>query len=154
MTAVEIVMDHIPDSSDFTETRYIAARARLHSGVFITFRPTDIMQSAMLLEVRSRVNEAKFVEVLVRELSKRITDWSLTMLANPSDPTSGEMVPMPVTEKFVKTLRPILLNRIFDIVIWGADGGDVPPDQIEPVTGNQDEFESRLQSMLEATAAS
>lgn len=150
----EIVLDYVPDTSDFTETRYIAARARLHSGVFISFRPVDIMQRAMLLEVRSRVNEAKFVEVLVRELSKQITEWSLTMLANPSDPASGEMVPMPVTEKYVKTLRPILLNRMLDIVIWGADGGDVPPDQIETVTSGGDEFESRIQSMLEQSAAS
>jgi hypothetical protein len=153
MAQTSICLDYVPDTSDFTETRYIAGRERLHSGVFVTFRPFDIMQRATLLEVRNRTaNEVKFLEILIRELTKRVTGWSLTMPAIPSDPKS-EQVPMPIEEKYVRSLKPALLNRMLDIVIWSADGGDVPPDGIE-TSVSSDEFENRIQEMLSQSAAS
>ncbi|MFO0383791.1 MAG: hypothetical protein ACK506_18995 [Pirellula sp.] len=153
MSQTAICLDYVPDSSDFTETRYIAPRERLHSGVFVTFRPCDIMQRATLLEVRNRTgNEIKFLEILIRELTKRVTQWSLTMPSVPTD-LKSEPIPMPIEEKYVRSLRPVLLNRMLDIVVWSADGGDVPPDGEQSVA-TTDEFESRIQAMLSQSAAS
>lgn len=153
MAQSAICLDYVPAEGDFTETRYIAARERLHSGVFVSFRPMDIMGRAMLVEVRNRTeNEVKFLEILIKELTKRVTGWSLTMPAIPSDPKS-EQVPMPIEEKYVRALKPALLNRMLDVVIWSVDGGDVPPDGIE-TSDSPDEFESRIQAMLSQSAAS
>jgi hypothetical protein len=153
MAQSAICLDYVPAEGDFTETRYIAARERLHSGVFVTFRPFDIMQRAMLVEVRNRTaNEVKFLEILIKELTKRVTGWSLTMPAIPTDPKS-EHIPMPIEEKYVRSLKPALLNRMLDMVVWSADGGDVPPNGEQSVA-TTDEFESRIQAMLSQSAAS
>lgn len=153
MSQTSICLDYIPPDSDFSDTRFIAGRERLHSAVTFEFRPMDILGRAMLMEVRSRSgNEVKFLEVLIRELSKRLVSWSLTMPSNAANPQAGQ-VPMPIDEKHLRRLRPVLLNRMFDIVIWQADPGDIPPEGIE-TSGDTDEFESRVQAMLSQSAAS
>lgn len=152
MTNSVVVLDYVPDIEGYAETRYIAPRARLHSGVFVTFKPINVIERALLLEVRSKVSEMKYVEVLLSELSKRLKSWTLTMPSIPTDPRSAQ-VPMPIDLKYIKLLKPILLHRLFDIVIWGSEGGDEPPTGIEPCT-SQDEFDARLKEMLDQSAAS
>ncbi len=105
------------------------------------------MKRAMLVEVRKRTNEEKFTEILIRELTSHLVSWSLQMRSNIKDQNSA-LVSMPIEAAFVKRLRIPLLLRMFDIVIWGADGGDPFPAETQEAE-SPDDFEKRMKAMLE-----
>ena len=140
-------LDYIPDDDGYTEERFISGIPRLYNATTIRFRPLDIMKRAMLVEVRKRTNEEKFTEILIRELTSHVVSWSLKMRSNIKDPQS-ELVPMPIQTSFVKTIRIPLLLRMFDIVIWGADGGDPFPADTQEA-GEPDDFEKRMKQLLD-----
>jgi hypothetical protein len=140
-------LDYIPDDDGYSEERFISGIPRLYSATTIRFRPVDIMKRAMLVEVRKRTNEEKFTDVLLRELTSHLVSWSLQMRSNIKDNDSA-LISMPIQLAYVKRLRIPLLLRMFDIVIWGADGGDpFPLESLE--AGEPDDFEKRMKAMLE-----
>lgn len=140
-------LDYIPDDDGYTEERFISGIPRLYNATTIRFRPLDIMKRAMLIEVRKRTNEEKFTEILIRELTSHLVSWSLQMRSNIKDQNSA-LVSMPIEASFVKRLRIPLLLRMFDIVIWGADGGDPFPAETQDAE-SPDDFEKRMKAMLE-----
>jgi hypothetical protein len=105
------------------------------------------MKRAMLLEVRRRTNEEKFTEILIQELTKHLVSWSIKMRSNIKD-SESPLVPMPIEKSFVKTIRIPLVLRMFDIVLWGVDGGDQFPSEVEDKSSD-DDFEKRMKAILE-----
>lgn len=140
-------LDYIPDDDGYTEERFISGVPRLYNATTIRFRPLDIMKRAMLIEVRKRTNEEKFTEILIRELTSHLVSWSLKMRSNIKD-TKSPSVAMPIEAGFVKRIRIPLLLRMFDIVIWGADGGDPFPAERDE-DGEVDDFEKRMKAIIE-----
>lgn len=141
------VLDYVPNDDGYTEERYIRGVPRIYNATTISFRPFDVMKRAMLLEVRRRTNEEKFTEILIQELTKHLVSWSIKMRANIKDPESP-LVPMPIDRQHVKMIRIPLVLRMFDIVLWGVDGGDPFPSEVEE-SANDDDFDKRIKALLE-----
>jgi hypothetical protein len=125
MTHVPPLLDYIPNDDDgYTLDAYIESVPRLHNSVRVSYRPTEILERAVLIEI-NRASTEKDVSVRFAELlEKKITKWDIQQRTK-----DGVLVPLPISKANVLRLKPSLWLRLLNIVLWGSDGGDVDPGQ-------------------------
>jgi hypothetical protein len=136
------ILDYYPTDDDgYTLEAYISERPLLHSAVRIKYRPTPVMDRALLIDVNRQVNEKRFAKHLSDWLADHIVSWDLK-----SQKPDGTFEPMPIDTKAVLSIKPQLWLRLVNIVCWGSDGGDPDPDWTDEETVSDAERE--LQAVM------
>ena len=113
---------HIILDDGYTVTRYIAGIERLYGAVRVTFRPASAEQLEafrMKLSSDDGVGNAKKI---AEATAMRIVSWNVR---------DRDGKPAEVSAKVVRSLQTRLQARFVSVVLWGADGGDVDPEEGE-----------------------
>jgi len=117
------LLDYIPDDDGYTLDAYIGPLQMLHNAIRFSYRPVDILERAIFVEVNRSGSEkdvnSKFAEVM----AKKVTEWDIQQRTK-----DGTLIPLPVTRNNILRLKPSLWVRMLNIVLWGVDGGDLDPD--------------------------
>jgi hypothetical protein len=136
-----VLLDYIPEDDGYTLDAYIAGRLALHNPVRITYRPTDSITRAVLVNVvQGSQKEREILKHLAAYLQTRIVSWSI------QEVTEGVTRTLPITAANLLRLKPFLWERLCDIVIWGRSGGDADPSI--PKTVEEDEFDEEFAAVL------
>lgn len=119
-----VVLDYIPlDDDGYTIEAYISAKPLIHSAVRLSYRPTPVIERALLLDVAKQTDEKRFTRHLSEWVVRHVVTWDITQKL-----PDGTVVPFEKTVQNVMSLKPSLWRRIVDIVCWGSDGGDSDPE--------------------------
>jgi hypothetical protein len=138
-----VVLDYIPSDDDgYTIDAYIAPKMLIHNAVRITYRPTPVMDRALLLDVAKQVDEKRFTRHLSEWVVRHLVTWDVTKTL-----ADGTVVPLEKTVQAVMNLKPALWRRVVDIVCWGSDGGDSDPEW--SISESLTDAERELQAVLE-----
>ena len=116
------LLNYFPDDDGYTLDAYIAPTARLTTAVRFSYRPTEIVDRALLWEVNTKHSEKEVSKKFAEVLATKIVKWDIEMMG-----PDKVLVPMPINVSSILRLKPALWIRILNIVIWGVDGGDVDP---------------------------
>ena len=118
------LLDYIPmDDDGYTLEAYISARPLLHNAVRIKYRPTPVMERALLIDVSRQVDEKRFAKHMAGWVAEHLVSWDLKIRSE-----DGTLTTMPIDAKSVISVKPQLWLRLVNIVCWGTDGGDTDPD--------------------------
>jgi hypothetical protein len=109
----------ICDDDGYTLTRYIEARERMYPALRISFRPVLPIERAKVFERRQAATEEQALLALSVVASKRLVSWNAVN-------RNGEA--LPITPANIALLHPLLQNRVYNIVIFATEGGDVDPE--------------------------
>lgn len=121
-------LDYIPHNQ-YTEPGYIAARPPAHRALRFKFVP-------MMGEQRDKINAAyregqgTYFRVGSREIAPFIKEWSLL---------NGAGKPVPISVDSIRRLKPMLLDKLIDI-ISGAGVSDIDPDWTDEVKDVADDL--------------
>lgn len=104
-----------------TRSAYIAAVPRLHDELRFTFRPPTKESIGRFFDglpkKQSTVAAAKYEAEAV---ASRLVSWSQL---------DADGKPLPINHKTVAALQPKLFDRLRDIALYGAEGGDADPEE-------------------------
>lgn len=117
------LLNYFPDEDGYTLSAYIAGVPRLHGPVRVRYRPTEQLERAVLLEVNQNHSEKEVTKKFAAVMASKLSEWDVEQLG-----PSEVMIPMPITPENMLRLKPALWIRLINIMLWGADGGDVDPD--------------------------
>lgn len=117
------LLDYIPDDDGYTLPAYIAPLQMLHNAVRFTYRPVDILERAIFVEVNRKGSEKLVNEKFAEAMAKKLTEWDIQQRTK-----DGTLLPLPITKNNILRLKPALWVRMLNIVLWGVDGGDLDPD--------------------------
>lgn len=110
------VLNYIPDG--YTETGYIAEVPRIHGEVRFTFRPMLNEERAIVYGRRAKeLSPRELEQQFAAEIVARVNEWSLVQ---------DDGSPLAITRENVLRLKPMLFQRLFQIVA-GSDASDVDP---------------------------
>lgn len=116
------LLNYYPDDDGYTLDAYLAPSARLTTAVRFRYRPTEIVDRALLMEVNSKHSEKEVSKKFADVLASKIVSWDIETLG-----PDNVLVPMPITPVNILRLKPPVWIRIINIVLWGIDGGDSDP---------------------------
>lgn len=111
----------IPEDDDgYTLTKFVVDHPGLYPTLRFQYRPIAAVPRARFVDRRqAEPSEEKLTANMSAVLAKQIVSW---------DAVDHKGQQLPRTKDAVQTLHPVLLNRLFNIVIWSTDGGDVDPE--------------------------
>lgn len=109
----------LSDDDGFTIDRFVNEVPRLYPALNFTYRPVDAPRRARLLDARQGSDEETAVRRLSEVVAEQIVDW---------DAKDQKGCKVDKTNEGVLALHPVLLNRLFNIIVWASDAGDEPPN--------------------------
>lgn len=101
-----------------TEKAFIAAVPRLHGEMRFKFRPPTTERINRFLDGLKKNSLVAMCKAEAESMATNIVEWDLT------DPDGKTL---PIKTATVAALQPSLFKRVKEIVLYGADGGDLDP---------------------------
>lgn len=138
------LLDYIPDDDGYTLDAYFAPIAMLYNEVRFKYRPLELTERAKMVNILDKGDERVSAKAFSAVLASRISEWSIVQKL-----ADGTRVPMPIEEKTVMRLKPLLWRRMVNVVILGQDGGDVDPVGVKK--DDDAEIQADLASILNKT---
>lgn len=106
------------DDDGYTLTRFVKGIPRMYPDTRFSFRPVTPLERARALDWRRSMSEEQATLAMAKAASSRITEWNCRDRSGTAlKPTAANMLRQ----------HPELLNRICNIVIFAAEGGDPDP---------------------------
>lgn len=122
-SAPEELLNYYPTDVDgYTLPCYFGANRNLTGEVRFRYKPTDVLERAVVIQVNSDHAEKVSTKMFARLLAEKITEWDIKVKV-----PGGEMVPMPISPENLLALKPTLWVRFLNVVLWSHDAGDVDP---------------------------
>jgi len=109
----------VTEDDGYTLTRYIEGVPRMYGSLRFTYRPVGSIGRSRF---RAKAPDGEREEDSIRRYAKaavsRMVEWNAV-------DRKGE--PLPLTDKSIVVLHPMLQMRLFNVIIHSIDGGDDDP---------------------------
>lgn len=115
---------------------YFAPVRGLHSGLRGKYRPTLIEERNRFLDGVGAMKLEKVAQAEAQHVASRVLEWDLV---------DGAESPVKVKPVSVLRLAPVLFDRLRNMTLYGTDGGDLDPQNIE---GQEKLVEREFESAL------
>ena len=116
------LLDYIPDDDGYTLDAYIEPVRLLHNAVRFSYRPVDILERAVLVEINRSLSEKDVNGRFADVMAKKLTKWDVQQRTK-----DDTLIPLPITKNNLLRLKPSLWVRMLNIVLWSVEGGDLDP---------------------------
>lgn len=116
----EIPCHVLVDDDGYSLTRYIQAEPRMYEAARFTFRPVTPLRRARLVMRKEGLPVDALLIALCDAVAQRIISW------NCKDQRGNVLG---VTSESVQILHPVLQQRLFNIIIYSSEGGDLDPEE-------------------------
>lgn len=131
------VIDVYPaDADGFTQKAYIRGVPLTYNAHRIEYRPMYSIDRALFVKLRAQGDERGLAVAINRAMASRILKWDIQEFDKDGNPT-GEL---PIAEKSIERLNPLLWFAIQNVVVWGA-GGDIDPENEQARSKTKAELE-------------
>ena len=111
----------IPEDDDgYTLTRYLEGRELMHGPLRFTYRPVSSKKKMALKDYIAGKSEEEVLDCLSQATSKQLVDWDAI------DHTGAKLG---TDWRSVRQIYPAQLERLFMVVLWSVQAGDIDPDK-------------------------